>query len=105
MSDDPAGSYTGGIYGSSDGEPVLELPFIACESAGGVLDDMAFTRGWECGAIDQDLKRCKSQGIDPEPRYVPADIVDQIDLIAMRHGMSMTKTQHEDPFWILIAFY
>lgn len=105
MSDDPADSYCGGIYDSHDGEPVLEMPFIACESAGGSFDDMAFTRGWECGAIDQYLKHCKHAGEQPEPRYVPADIVDQIDLIAMRHEMSMTKTTHEDPFWILIAFY
>lgn len=100
-----AGADDDGISQRGQDPVVLEMPFVVCASSGGPADDGSFIGGWECGSLDQELLWCRRLEIEPEPRYVYTWLLDQVDLIAMRHGMSIVKTAHDDPEWTLVAFY
>lgn len=66
----------------------LVMPFIVVKSAGGVLDDMSFACGWDCGALYGELEACHLLGATPHGRWVKPEILPQLDLIAMRHGFT-----------------
>ncbi len=76
----------------------LVMPFVVCAEQGGPYDAKAYVAGWRVGALD-----CRLELEQPKTwhGYVsPAD-VPQIDLVAMRHGYSMTTETYDDE-WTLV---
>lgn len=94
------------------GEPSthsLVMPFVVVKSAGGELDDMAFAAGWDCGALDAELGVCAQVGATPAGRYVKTPALPQLDLIAMRHGYTVTvdakdEDEQATPGWKRVEF-
>lgn len=81
-------------------EHELVMPFVVCESVGGPYADEAFVAGYWCGHYDALMERGEAPG-----NYVPAGIVPQLDLVAMRHGFTMTAEPWEDDsFHVLVEF-
>lgn len=82
----------------SDDEWGMVMPFVVCESQGGPYEDAAFVAGYECGSLDQLL-------LSERPRThevtVRTDSMQQIDLIAMRHGYILTS-QDGDEQWTFV---
>lgn len=76
------------------------MPFVVCASQGGPHDDGPFVAGYECGWLDATL----AAGPDTVSRYMRADSLPQVDLIAMRHGYTVTSTpwdEHPDEWtWV-----
>lgn len=81
----------------------LLLPLVVCASQGGRYDDEAFGAGVECGRIYAELGQCESIGAHPRPRYLPAGILTQVELIAMRYGYSVT-TDKTAGGWVRASF-
>jgi len=54
----------------------------------------AFVAGFQMGRLDSDL----AAG-DTQPRLVYAHLADQADLIAMRHGYTVTLSPTDDATW------
>lgn len=80
--------------------PRMVMPFVACESTGGPYDDLAFCAGYSCGMVDVML----STGTFVLYRdTVRADVVSQLDLIAMRHGYLMACGDNSDG-WVQVVF-
>ncbi len=78
----------------------LELPFVACESAGGPYDDAAFVAGFECGFVESMLHVVSRAGGSFE-RWVNPALMPQLDLIAMKHGYKTTSEpwdEHPDEY-------
>lgn len=65
----------------------LVMPFVACKSQGGAFDDASFVSGYRLGEASAVLEHAK-----PERHVLWAhpDDIAQLDLIAMRHGYSLT---------------
>jgi hypothetical protein len=83
----------------------LIMPFVVTTDAGGPFDSAAYVAGWECGAIDAFLSAAGKWGVEVN-RYVDSRIVPQLDLIAMRHGYTLSTEAwegHEDE-WTLATF-
>lgn len=85
MSDRPEGDYS------------LVMPFVSCVSNGGPHDDESYVCGWECGALDREL------GARNQP-YVWKGMVHranlpQIELIAMKHGYIIVKSEEVEEAW------
>lgn len=87
----------------SDLTPYRSMKFIMCQSEGGPFDDAAFVAGFYCGLIDRELVL--------RPRmfiiqcWVPTVLLQQLDLIAMRHDYVTTVQGHsEDGVWSLVLF-
>lgn len=88
----------------ADNEHDLELvmPFITVHSAGGPHEDDAYAAGWEMGALDRDLA---SGDLVHEERAVRFTCVAQADLIAMRHGYSLTVREHDETWaWATFSY-
>ncbi|WP_399559501.1 hypothetical protein OIA45_48745 (plasmid) [Streptomyces chartreusis] len=68
-------------------EPVM--PIVLAKSNGGLFDDAAVVAGMTCGALDQELKMTAALNTLPHERYIDAPLLQQADLIAMRHGYVM----------------
>ena len=66
---------------------VLVMPFVTVTSVGGPHDDDAYVAGWEMGKLDAFLEHTKPQSL---AQTVRSDNVAQADLVAMRHGYTMT---------------
>lgn len=66
----------------------LVMPFVVCQSKGGLYDDEAYVAGWEAGKLDLMLEmKCPTDGGTFRPDWPIHDgNRDQFDLIAMRHG-------------------
>lgn len=80
----------------------LVMPFVTVRSAGGPYEDDAYAAGWEMGALDRDLA---SGDIVHDERTVRVTCLAQADLIAMRHGYSLTVTVREhDKTWAWATF-
>lgn len=65
----------------------LVLPFVVVESVGGPFDDLAYTAGWEMGALDARLAAAKHHGLGCPTVTIRRENVEQAELLAMRHGM------------------
>lgn len=73
----------------------LVMPFVVVTSAGGPYDDAAFVAGYECGLIDATLHALTQ--VDAElDRWVSRDVVPQLDLIAMRHGLGLKALELDE---------
>jgi hypothetical protein len=86
----------------------LVLPFVLVTSKGGPFDDDAFVAGWQCAEIDQALTALAPWGATMA-KTVYAQVVPQLDLIAMKHGYAMETTLERDgePLpegWAIAAF-
>lgn len=81
-------------------EHELVLPFIACKSAGGKYDDASFTAGF---AMGQAYSEGRFGGI--ADRYYQADLIPQLDLIAMLSEQVMRVTYSDEwPEWAYVEF-
>jgi hypothetical protein len=83
----------------------LVMPFVATTSHGGPYDDAAFVAGFEAGWLDLMLSITGKVGAEVQ-RYVPPELVPQLDLIGMRHGYKLIAEpwdEHPDE-WTLITF-
>lgn len=83
--------------------PALIMPFVLCESKGGPYDDEAFTAGFALGGLDHDLSLAKHNNMTPGERYMRVEYQPQADLIAMRHGFTLTLSYERDG-WALYQF-
>lgn len=86
---------------TENGDPTeygLVMPFVVCESKDGPYDDLAYCAGWEAGAFDIALMIAPplpgSEWI-PEFPFREANRP-QIDLIAMKHGLSVEWEEPAD---------
>lgn len=70
----------------------LVMPFVLVESKGGRFEDEAFTAGWALGALDYRLSVDKHNSAVPGSHYQRVEYQPQADLIAMRHGFTLTVT-------------
>lgn len=78
----------------------LVMPFMCVTSNGGTLDDHAFVAGYRCGEIAAKLStRPAIHQVMVEP-----DIVQQLDLIAMHHGFTLTTEPTEVDGWVEAKF-
>lgn len=73
----------------------LVMPFVACVSNGGPYDDESFTAGWELGAIDMALNVMAPLGAT-FARWIKPGMVEQLDLIAMKHGRRVAMGDLDD---------
>lgn len=81
----------------------LLMPFVLCESKGGRFDDEAFTAGFALGELDRDLSLALHSNMNPGERYMRIEYRAQADLIAMRHGFTLTLSSEQDG-WSLYQF-
>lgn len=83
----------------------LEMPFIICASQQGPYADEPFAAGWTCGELYTELAACRQLGARPHGRYVPPEILPQVDLIAMKHGFTVHRdAERNTPAWAYIEF-
>lgn len=93
------------MSGTKEGEYEMVMPIVLAKSNGGPFDDAAVVAGMTCGAIEQELGMTKTLNTLPHERYVDAQLLKQVDLIAMRHGY-VTKLGELDEAsgWQAVAF-
>lgn len=86
----------------SDDEPDfgLLMPFVVCTSGGGPYEDGPFVAGYRLGLLDGFLEHGRP---DVHELMVQSADVPQVDLIAMRHGYTMTSAPagYEDE-WVCV---
>ena len=89
----------------------LVMPFVVVTSKGGPYDDDAFTAGYSAGSIDANLAMANHLNADRLDYTVRTGLLPQLDLIAMRHGYTMTRTEVEAtadyeamPEWTFVRF-
>lgn len=95
----------------AEGEFGLVMPFVACESNGGHYQDHAFVAAYSAANLDETLRHLAhltTNGLTAATveRYVPPQLVPQLDLIAMRHGFTLTTEpwdEHPDE-WTKATF-
>lgn len=89
----------------------LVMPFVVCEDQGGPYDAKAFVAGYTASNLDETLRnlahvRANGLVVATIKRYVPPALVPQLDLIAMRHGFTLTTEpwdEHPEE-WTLATF-
>ena len=79
----------------------LVMPFVCVESNGGQYDDEAFVAGWQMGALDRDLA---TLGIHLAVLPLYTSCAEQVDLIAMKHGFTVTVLGGMDDTWSTYRF-
>jgi hypothetical protein len=83
----------------------MVMPFVVVKSNGGELDDQSFACGWDCGQLYGELETCQRLGATPQARQVKAEILPQLDLIAMHHGFTVTvDNEDQNPDWRRVEF-
>lgn len=89
-----------GVDGNEFG---LVMPFVACTSQGGPYDDDSFVAGFTCAFIEAMMAEPHGYTIE---RAVPPALLPQLDLIAMRHGWTLTSLPWEEApdEWALATF-
>jgi len=83
----------------------LIMPFVVCRSKGGPYDDDAYVAGYEAGTLDMALSLSSSLPGSRLNEGVPyhAENMPQVDLIAMRHGVT-TETEDVGDGWVSVTF-
>lgn len=81
----------------------LAMPFVACQSNGGDYDDNSYVAGYEMGILEGQLYgwmkpsvERSSPGLPTQWRYIHDGNVNQVDLIAMRHGWQVEHGEAVD---------
>lgn len=88
-----------------DAEYEMVMPIVLAKSNGGPFDDAAVVAGMTCGALQQELAMTKILHTLPHERYVDAQLLRQVDLIAMRHGyVTRLGELDEASGWQAVAF-
>ncbi|KRQ20069.1 MULTISPECIES: hypothetical protein [Mycobacteroides] len=86
----------------------MVMPFVACQSNGGEYEDNAYVAGYEAGILEGQLygwskpsEDRPSPGLPTQWRYIHEGNVNQIDLIAMKHGW---RVEHRDAVdgWVAV---
>lgn len=78
----------------------LIMPFLPVESQGGPYDDLAYSAGFEMGALYAKLGQDKPA---PQTITVHRDNHQQADLIAMRHGYTTEFQSEDEGGWVCLA--
>lgn len=78
----------------------LVMPFVACQSQGGPYDDQAFVAGFRLGRLDAELPMLAALGYASISRMEYSADVEQIDLIAMRHGYRIRNVGEAHDGWV-----
>jgi hypothetical protein len=82
----------------------LVMPFVSVASKGGPYDDDAYAAGWAMGALDARLGgHPHVRPLMHEETVRTAD-VEQADLIAMKNGYRMSRTESEVEEWVFCRF-
>ena len=81
----------------------LAMPFVICKSNGGTYEDQPFVAGWRLGALDARMGVATTIDSLPQPTFVQAADIPQVELLAMKHGYLMT-TDDSDDEWTHITF-
>lgn len=81
----------------------LEMPFVVVTSRGGPYDDDAFTAGFHAGQIYQHLEDDQERSLPPFVLAVRADLLPQLELIAMKHGLLIERAPGTAPEWAVIT--
>ena len=82
----------------------LTMPFVACKSNGGTMDDHAFVAGFTCGTINAQLHATREAHV-VHTHWVHPELLPQLDLIALNRRMTMTETDRtEDGEWVKVEF-
>ena len=76
----------------TEGNFELFMPFVTVQSNGGPHEDGSYVAGWECGALDERLSAAKLVRALELEATVHTDNLPQMDLLAMKHGYRMAKT-------------
>ncbi|MFF8544782.1 hypothetical protein ACF060_31350 [Streptomyces werraensis] len=76
-------------------EPVMSI--VLAKSNGGPYDDAAVVAGMTCGALDQELTMTAALHTLPHERYIDLPLIDQVDLIAMKHGYTLKRGEVDEP--------
>lgn len=84
----------------------LVVPFIACRSEGGPYDDAAFVAGFQAGQVDQALAGAKAAGATEVTSMMGAELVKQVELIAMNRGFPVMDVEvaDENPGYAAVTF-
>lgn len=93
----------------NEGEFGLVMPFVSCQP-NGPHDPTSYVQGWDISNLDfvlEMLSFLKKYSLVEATvsRYVAPESVPQIDLVAMRHGFTMTTVpwdEHPDE-WVLVT--
>lgn len=81
----------------------LEMPFLPVQSKGGPHDDAAFAAGWMCGQFYYGMR---NGGVSVIDQWVTPDLLQQLDLIAMKYGWRLVVGQaSEDEEWVQVVAY
>jgi hypothetical protein len=79
----------------------LVMPFVVVASEGGPYDDEAFTAGWEMGSLDATLRYNRAHFLRLPLRTAS---MDQVDLIAMKHGYTIRHHVMPEDEWTEVEF-
>jgi len=79
-----------------DAEYGIVMPFTIVQSKGGPHEDSAFTSGYRMGTADMTLSTLNHLGALAWDYFARVEEHDQLDLIAMRHGYSVTMVELTD---------
>jgi hypothetical protein len=66
---------------------------------GGAYEDVSFVAGFTAGQINQALAAIAAAEGDGYTATVPADLLPQLDLIAMRHGFHHVEIRDAGDGW------
>lgn len=83
----------------------LVMPFVTVTSVGGPHDDTAYVAGYEMGALDARLELAALARAIPTATNIHTVNQPQADLIAMKHGFTLSFTPidgHDD--WLHVEF-
>jgi hypothetical protein len=82
-----------------DGDWEFMVPFIACSDNGGPYEPAAFVAGFIAGGVHATLR------LGPPTEFsetLPNDeLIDQLDLLAMHRGWTVTREPLDDDAWEL----
>ena len=79
-----------------EAEYEMVMPIILAKTNGGPYDDAAVVAGMTCGALDQELAIAKTIHTLPHERYLDSPLLEQADLIAMKHGYMMKRGELDE---------
>ena len=71
----------------------LAMPFVNVTSRGGKFDDDAYVAGFEMGCFEARCKLAVPFEAFPIHATIHRDNLDQADLIAMRHGLTLSEKE------------
>lgn len=90
---------------ANDETPELVMPFVCTTSTGGPFDAEAFVAGCQMQQISDDLEHASGH-FTAYSLYVDPRLAEQLDLVAMRFGWSVSFEpwdEHPDD-WALATF-